>query len=162
MKNSYYSPNDYPNAGEKDEIWARIEHNLPKSQQRSAVIIHWRSFIFGNVAALLILFSGIGIWFIINSPILDRTARVDMAYENAMNTIVNVSPDLLDSAPDERKAMLESTIMNIEDIDRVINEIRDDMLINGTSEIKQRQLRQMYAMKMDNLKDLLLAGEVEL
>jgi hypothetical protein len=162
MKHSFYSPDEHPSRSESDQIWATIEPNLPQMARRSAVIIDWRSFMYGNVAAILILFSGIGMYSVVGSGTPPQGNKIDLAYEQAMNTLVSLSPELIDAAPEDRKARLETTVMNIEDIDRVINEIRDDMLLNGTSEIKQRQLRQMYAMKMDYLKELLLNGEVNL
>ncbi len=162
MKHPFYSHEEHPSRSESDLIWDAIEPNIPKPAHRSAVIIDWRSFLYGNVAALMLLFSGIGVYSMMNSGAPVRGDRIDVAYEQAMNTLVSVSPELIDNAPDDRRARLETTVMNIEDIDRVINEIRDDMILNGTSEIKQRQLRQMYAMKMDYLKELLLNGEVNL
>jgi hypothetical protein len=162
MKNPFYTTDEHPSSSESDIIWNAIEPNIPKVTRRSAVIIDWRSFIYGNVAAMMILFSGIGVYSVVGTDTATRGDRIDLAYEQAMNTLVSVSPELLDGAPEDRKARLENTILDIEDIDRVINEIRDDMLINGTSEIKQRQLRQMYAIKMDYLKELLLNGEVNL
>ncbi len=162
MKNPFYTSNEHPSRTESDLIWNAIEPNLAKVTRRSAVIIDWRSFIYGNVAAMLLLFSGVGVYSVLSSGAPVRGDRIDLAYEQAMNTLVSVSPELIDGAPEDRKARLETTVLNIEDIDRVINEIRDDMLLNGTSEIKQRQLRQMYAMKMDYLKELLLNGEVDL
>lgn len=162
MKNPYYSPDEHPSRSESDLIWNAIEPNIPKSARRSAVVIDWRSFAFGNVAALLIIFAGIGVYSVAISGGGIQGDRIDLAYEQAMNSLVSLSPEIIDGAPEDRKARLETTMLNIEDIDRVINEIRDDMLLNGTSEIKQRQLRQMYAMKMDYLKELLLNGEVDL
>ncbi len=162
MKNPFYSPDEHPTKSEADQIWAQIEPHIPVAVRRSAVIIDWRSFIYGNGAAMLLLFSGVGVYSVLSSGAPARGDRIDLAYEQAMNTLVSVSPELIDGAPEDRKARLETTVLNIEDIDRVINEIRDDMLLNGTSEIKQRQLRQMYAMKMDYLKELLLNGEVDL
>ncbi len=162
MKHPYYNPDELPTRTESDLIWNSVEASIPKTTRRSAVIIDWRSFLFGNVAALMLLFSGVGVYAVLNADTPVRGDRIDVAYEQAMNTLVSVSPALIDGAPEDRKARLETTVMNIEDIDRVIYEIRDDMLLNGTSEIKQRQLRQMYAMKMDYLKELLLNGEVDL
>jgi hypothetical protein len=162
MKHPFYTQDEHPTRSESDHIWDAVERDIPKPARRSAVIIDWRSFLYGNVAAILILFAGIGIYSVVDSASPTPGGRVDMAYEQAMNTLVSVSPELIDGAPEDRRARLETTILSIEDIDRVINEIRDDMLVNGTSEIKQRQLRQMYAIKMDYLKELLLNGEVNL
>lgn len=162
MKHPFYSPEEHPTRFESDQIWNAIEPNIPKATRRSAVVIDWRSFMFGNVAAVLIVFAGIGVYSVALSGNSLQGDRIDMAYEQAMNSLVSLSPEIIEGAPEDRKARLETTMLNIEDIDRVINEIRDDMLINGTSEIKQRQLRQMYAMKMDYLKELLLNGEVDL
>lgn len=162
MNTPYYTPDDHPDLPERTRMWDAVQAGLPRRRTHASVLIHWRSFMLGNAAALLLLFSGIGVWSVVNSASLDRGQRVDHAYETAMNTILGVSPELIEAAPQDHRARLQSTVTNIEDIDRVIIEIRDDMLLNGTSEIKQRQLRQMYARKMDYLKDLLLAGEVEL
>jgi len=60
------------------------------------------------------------------------------------------------------RPILESKIKNIEDLDAMIDEIRNDMLLNGSSDIKRRQLKRLYAMKMDHVKELLLFDEVSM
>jgi len=47
-------------------------------------------------------------------------------------------------------------------LDAMIDEIRNDMLLNGSSDIKRRQLKRLYAMKMDHVKELLLLDEVSM
>jgi hypothetical protein len=104
--------------------------------------------------------------FAIGSSLLNKSAGqaslLDKNYERAMNQLISVTPDLMQQAGEVERSVIESKIKRIEDLDAMIEEIRNDMLLNGTSTVKRMQLKRLYAMKMDHVKELLLLDEVAL
>ncbi|TNE68426.1 hypothetical protein EP331_15830 [bacterium] len=165
MKSDFYSPSDTPGRHEKEMMWNRIELAVAEQRIRSIKSIHWKSFWFGCAASVLIVFSVIGLFTVFRSvtaPNPNSGYALDMTYERAMNQLVSMTPNLVKQADEVERPVLESKIKNIEDIDSMIEEIRNDMLLNGVSDIKRRQLKRLYALKMDHVKDLLLSDEVSM
>jgi hypothetical protein len=79
-----------------------------------------------------------------------------------MNRLLDAAPQASRLASDAGRMKVESRLRGIEDLDAMIEEIRNDMLINGSNDIKKKQLRSLYAMKMDMVKELVLDGEITL
>lgn len=161
MKSSYYTPDDQPSDLEREAMWSRIKPTLPANNPNTTILIHWRSFMLGSAAALLLLFAGVGVWTVSQTAALTHRPKVEAAYADGMRAIATITPVLVQNIPDEKHPLVESTILNIEDIDEAIAEIELDIQQNGTSEIKRRQLRVLFGMKMDYLKELLLMMEDE-
>ncbi len=162
MKPDFYSPSENPSRQEKELMWNRIELAVAEQRIRSIKSIHWKSFWFGCAASILIVFSLIGLFTVfrtLSAPNPNSAYAMDMTYERAMNQLVSMTPNLINQANEVERPVLESKIKNIEDIDTMIEEIRNDMLLNGVSDIKRRQLKRLYALKMDHVKDLLLSDE---
>ena len=162
----FYRKQDHPSRLEKDAMWNQIEEHIFSEKKRPrATVIQWRSFLLGNVAAILIIFAAIGVYsIVINFHHMELTpqTKIDTAYESALKQLTSVTPVIIKQANDVEKPVLESKVRNIEDLDKMIQEIRTDMLINGSSQVKQNQLRRLYAMKLEYVKELLLAGKVNL
>jgi hypothetical protein len=165
MKEFYYRE-EHPSDHEKDMMWSGIQKGMAqRTQSKRATIIHWRSFIMGNVASIILILSAIGAYTVYNHFSMEDMStqyKIDHAYESAMQRLVSITPEIVKQASDVQKPVLESKIQNIENIDKMIKEIRTDMMLNGSSDIKKAQLRRLYAMKMDYVRDLLLAGKVNL
>ncbi len=165
MNTSIYSPSDLPDPDEKQEMWNQISESV-EVKQTPVLSLHWRSFWIGNAAAILIGFALVGLFntgkALIND---DKTVPVnDQMYQtltSATDQLKDITPLLIEQASGPRKMSIESTAMAIEEIDRLINEIRDDMLINGVTPIKQHNLKRLYATKLDFYKDLLLKEDNE-
>lgn len=165
MKKSFYSLDDEPTRPEKEMMWNQIEIAVAEQRIRSIKTVHWKSFWFGSAASILVLLSLVGLFTIIRS--LSTTSQssayaLDNSYERAMKQLVSITPNMVKNADEIERPVLESKIKNIEDLDSMIEEIRNDMLLNGASDIKRRQLKRLYALKMDNVKDLLLSDEVSM
>lgn len=162
----FYKKQDHPSRLEKDAMWDQVENSVFQNRKKPrATIIQWRSFLLGNVAAVLIIFAAIGVYSVVENVHRMEMApqtKIDTAYESAMKQLTSVAPVIIKQANDVEKPMLESKVKNIEDLDNMIQEIRTDMLINGSSQVKQNQLRRLYAMKLEYVKELLLAGKVNL
>lgn len=162
----FYRKQDHPGKLEKGAMWNQIEDSVfQKRQGPHATVIQWRSFLLGNAAAVLIIFAAIGVYSVVTNfhhMEMAPQTKIDTAYESAMKQLTSVAPVIIKQANDVEKPMLESKVRNIEDLDKMIREIRTDMLINGSSRVKRNQLRRLYAMKLEYVKELLLAGKVNL
>lgn len=165
MKPDFYSPEDSPTSWEKQRMWNAIELAVAEQRLHQVKPLHWKSFWIGCAASILILFAVVGM-FAIGSSFLNKsagqTSLLDKNYERAMNQLISVTPDLMQQAGEVERSVIESKIKRIEDLDAMIEEIRNDMLLNGTSTVKRMQLKRLYAMKMDHVKELLLLDEVAL
>ena len=165
MNKSLYTPSDLPDPAEKQEMWSQISESI--DQKKSPIIsLHWRSFWVGNAAAILIGFALVGLFNTVQALIYDDQSIPvnDQMYQtltSATDQLKDITPMLIAQASEPRKMSIESTAMAIEEIDRLINEIRDDMLINGVTPIKQHNLKRLYATKLDFYKDLLLKEDNE-
>ncbi|MBO6525168.1 MAG: hypothetical protein JJ971_15170 [Balneolaceae bacterium] len=160
MNKSLYDPSDSPTLKERELMWENISESLDVNPKPTIHNLHWRSFWIGNAAAILVAFALIGV-FNTADTFLDgnQVSGEDQMYEtltSATNQLRNLPPLLIDQASEPKKSSLESTVMAIEEIDRLIEEIKHDILINGETPIKQQNLKRLYATKLDFYKDLLL------
>ena len=161
MSKSFYSPSDLPDSAEKSAMWSEIKHSLPEREPAKTLNLHWRSFWIGNAAAILIGFALIGVLatgqsFINQNDSLSSEEQVYETLTTATNQLKNLPPLLIDQASESRKSSLESTAMAIEEIDRLIEEIKRDILLNGETPVKRNTLKRLYATKLDFYKELLL------
>lgn len=158
----FYQAQDHPSKAERSAIWQGIEQELPARQQGSSgVIIHWKSFLVGNAAAILLLLAGYGAFALFagsQSQMLNPSSPSSM-YAASIEDLVGLVPDIMQQASVEERRALESKLQGVREIDRIIEELQKDILINGSTESKRRQLKRMYAMKIELLKDVLLTGE---
>lgn len=165
MNTSLYTPSDLPDPTEKKEMWNQISDSLHE-EKAPVLSLHWRSFWIGNAAAILIGFALVGL-FSTGKILMKDDQKIplnDQMYQtltSATDQLKDITPMLIEQASEPRKMSIESTAMAIEEIDRLINEIRDDMLINGVTPIKQHNLKRLYATKLDFYKDLLLKEDNE-
>jgi len=159
----FYHSSDLPTKVEKSSMWRVISQEVPvKSRSLSMIKIHFPSFMYGAVASILLVLSGFGVVTLYSQASQVPQNRIDVAYEDALTTMNTVSHELIDLAPVHKRPMLEAKQGTMEEIDSAIAEIRTDMLLKGNTEYKQRQLRRLYAIKLDYMKELLLKGEQEL
>lgn len=165
MNPQFYDSNDKPTEFEKELMWHSISSEMQENRLRSVSIIHWRSFWYGSVAAVFAFFAFYGAYTLFisqSNSSYNKQAQVDMVYDSALKELASLSPTLIEKTEGPERQRLESQIQNLDEIDLMIKEIRSDMLLNGSSELKRRQLRRLYALKMDQVKALLLADQIRL
>lgn len=164
MKDSFYNLSDSPSEMEKNDMWADIE-NSTRLFKKGPIHLHWRSFIIGNAAAVLFIFASIGLYStgknLLESS--DKTSNQEKVYEalsSASDQLKTLTPLLIDQASEVNKPSVESMATAIEEIDRLIIELKQDIFINGETPVKRNNLKQLYATKLDFYKDLLLKEEI--
>ncbi|MFV1884227.1 MAG: hypothetical protein ACMZ7B_07060 [Balneola sp.] len=166
MDNSFYNPSEQPTSEEKEVMWKSISQRLDSPKVPTILNLHWRSFWVGNAAAILLGFALIGIYsagsFFLNSAQQkDSDQQVYETLNTATNKLRELPPLLIDQATEPNKSSLESTALAIEGIDRLIDEIKEDMLINGETPVKRSNLKRLYATKLDFYKELLLNEDTQ-
>lgn len=162
MNHPYYTNDDQPTASEREQMWQHIDRQTPSDLAKATTItLHWRSFLSGNVAAALLILAAFGAWNVLTQARTDAQLGTDLAFEQGMQVMMQSTDQLVASAPQNQREILEAKVLSIEDIDRAIEEIRNDMVMHGITPMNQRQLRTMYALKLDYLKELLITGDLE-
>ncbi len=159
-KENFYSEDDMPSNKQKELIWNNIKASIP-IKTKSNILFHWKSFALGNVAAVLLIFSTIGIISTYNN-VFDRSSTEEQVYETlntATKQLQDLTPLLIQQANEQNKNSIQSTADAIDEIDKLINEIKTDMLINGSSPSKETSLKRLYATKLDFYKEILLNQE---
>ncbi|MEP5943213.1 MAG: hypothetical protein ABJ356_01555, partial [Balneola sp.] len=82
-KENFYSKNDMPSSNQKGLIWNNVKANIP-IKTKPNILFHWKSFALGNVAAVLLIFSSIGIISTYNN-LFNRSSTEEQVYET-LNT----------------------------------------------------------------------------
>lgn len=158
MKNTFYSSNDYPSKSEKNSLWMNIDSELPRPSSIS-VSLHWKSFWIGNAAAIVLIFACIGIWQTGKNLFQKPRSEQEQVYSGlnaATQQLDMVAPVLIQQAGVQSRSSMESTLSAIREIDRLIEELKNEMLINGITPSKKSNLNRLYATKLDFFKELLL------
>ncbi|MEO1023063.1 MAG: hypothetical protein AAFW89_11025 [Bacteroidota bacterium] len=163
----FYSPSESPTPIEQERMWNSIEDQLP-SPEAAPILMHWRSFWIGNVAAVVLIFALVGVYVTTNlltTGTEQASASEDRMYEtltSATGQLKTITPLLLNTASEQVKPSIESRIQAIEDIDQMIEEMKNDMMINGITPAKEFSLKRLYATKLDFYKEILLDNEGQL
>lgn len=160
MNKNYYHKSDTPASREKEEMWNHINQTLPL-QKQLVESFHWRSFWLGNAAAVLLIFACIGVYYTADGffkPIPDGNTQVYEKLNAAVNQLDEATPVLLQQANMEQRGSMESTLVAIREIDRLIEEVKYEIEINGLSPTSQHSLKRLYATKLDFYKNLLLTN----
>lgn len=161
MDNSFYNSSDNPTSHEKEIMWNKIANSLNPANKPNIFNLHWRSFWIGNAAAVVIAFALIGVFNTANTFFSSKAQKStdEQVYETlstATSQLKELPPLLIDQASEPNRSSLESTAMAIEEIDHLIDEIKQDMMINGETPVKRNNLKRLYATKLDFYKELLL------
>ncbi len=162
MKNKdLYESTDLPTSAERAVMWAGIEEELPRSGPSSIRTLHWKSFWIGNAAAVFMLFALIGVYTTANELLKpdEPDEKMYTALNTASDQLKQITPILINQAGERTKPSIESTADAIAEIDRLIDELKTDMMLNGVTPSKESNLRQLYATKLDFYKELLLNEE---
>jgi len=162
MKN-YYKKQDELRTGEKNKIWNALKDELPSSSF-SYITLHWKSFWFGQAAAFLIIFTGMALFYLsgsTSSPPVESNS-IQETYTITLQELISAQQFVDEPTSEPAYETLQSELKGLKEIDNIIDELRRDMMTNGTSNAKRRQLKQLYATKLDYAKKLILTSEVNL
>ncbi len=158
----FYRDDDNPTRSAKRRIWRSID-GVVRPRRPLLSVSDTRSFGFGIAASFLLLFSGYGLYHIVDRFVaVDRPAelRFDAAYQSAIQEFERVLP--VASGPsydDPAKELLEARLQQIRLIDAAIRELRTDIARTDLSPITQARLRQLYGLKLRALLEIIEQGE---
>lgn len=173
---SYYREDDAPTSREKSSMWTAVARRLPgalpagdssgresgEPTTRRDPSLHWRSFWLGQAAAVLLLlaaFGGYTLWNDLGGA--PPESSLQQTYRSSLQELASSTQFLSPPAGEAQQEALESQLRGLEEIDRMIEEMRSDMLLNGSTRAKRQQLRRLYATKLDFVQKLILTEDQE-
>lgn len=163
-RETYYRADHEPTSGEKASIWSAVAQCLPGATSPDrGLTLHWRSFWLGQAAAVLLLlavFGGYTLWQNLGGS-STPDSPLQRTYRSSLQELASSTQFLSPPSGEQQKA-LDSQLRGLEEIDRMIEEIRSDMLLNGSTRAKRQQLRRLYATKLEFVKKLILTEEESL
>jgi hypothetical protein len=159
----FYRDDDNPTRSTKQRIWRAIDGVLQPRRPLFS-ISDTRSFAYGIAASFLLLFSGYGLYHMVDRFLtVDRPAelRFDAAYQSAIQEFERVLPVASGPSTDEPdKDLLEARLQQIRLIDAAIKELRTDIARTDLSPVTQARLRQLYGLKLRALLEIIEQGEL--
>lgn len=161
----FYTDNDRPSHEAKKRMWGVISRSTGPSRVLFA-IRDSRSFFAGMAAAVLLLLSSTGMYFLANQFAESRQpneVRFDEAYRSAIKEFEDVLPSPVQvSSVETSGGRLQSRIQQLALIDQAITELRIGIDRTDVSPLKRSRLRQLYSMKLQVLQDIIQQGDMEL
>ena len=160
----FYRQEDLPTRKERTTMWKHIAAGI----RPGAIFLSIpdrRSFFYGMAAAILLILSGFGL-----STVLGRFAvpeqpaelRFDEAYRSAIREFEEVLPAVSrESETDRARELLQTRRQQIAMIDAAILELRNDIERTDLSALKRSRLRQLYALKLQALLEIIEQGDLE-
>jgi hypothetical protein len=162
----FYTHDDTPGPKIRAGLWQRIRTQAEPLRTRPWIIADTRSFIFGMAATVIAGLATVGAW-TLGHQLFDNAQpqplRLERAYVSAINEFENVLPIVttsLSQAPRTRDALTERS-RQLSFVDAAIRQLR--LQTNGTDMsplIRERQ-RQLYAMKLRILQQMIEQGDIE-
>lgn len=158
-KEEYYNMDDHPDEQEISALWSTVRRHLPDRDE--SVTIHWRSFWIGQAAAIVLILALVGAWSLWDTLEADTKPdnELQVTYTNTLRELASANPVLNAPQTEQKQEALNDQLKGLEEIDRIINEIRNDILINGSTKAKRNQLRRLYATKLEFVQKFLLNEE---
>ena len=161
----YYTDDDRPSRESRNRMWAVISKSTGQSRIPFAVQDS-RSFFAGMAAAVLLLLSGTGMYFLANQFVESRQpneVRFDDAYRSAIKEFEDVLPSPVQvTSVETNGGRIQSRIQQLALIDDAITELRVGIDQMDVSPLKRSRLRQLYSMKLLVLQDIIQQGDTEL
>lgn len=173
---SFYREDDAPTPREKSSMWTAVARRLPGASPAGAPSgretgepaprrepsLHWRSFWLGQAAAVLLLLAAFGaytLWTDLGGA--PPESSLQQTYRSSLQELASSTQFLSSPSGEAQQEVLESQLRGLEEIDRMIEEMRSDMLLNGSTQAKRQQLRRLYATKLDFVQKLILTEDQE-
>lgn len=158
---TYYRNSDHPSPGEQEQIWHTVKRHLP-GRAPTGKPIHWKSFWIGQAAAILLILALIGAHQVWTQAYFDRSASENdfrQVYRTSLEQMADAGRWMEFTGNEPEQDAAQSLIRGLNEVDRIIEEMRNDMLLNGSTQAKRRQLRRLYATKLNFVQKLILIHE---
>ena len=163
----FYTPGDSPGKRNIAGMWRRIQWQAAPLQTDAWFVSDRRSFMFGMAATVVLGLALVGAWTLVRQAIENaqpQPLRMEQAYVSAIKEFEHVLPFVtakLSQTP-QAKGELSQRNQQLSLVEAAISELR--LQTNGTdlSPLKRERLRQLYAMKLQILQQMIEEGEIEL
>jgi hypothetical protein len=148
-------------------MWRRIRRHAAPLQPDTWFVSDRRSFLLGMAATIVLGLAFVGAWNLARQAFENaqpQPLRLEQAYVSAIEEFEHVLPFVTAriSQTPQAKGELTQRSQQLSLVDAAISELR--LQTNGTdlSPLKRERIRQLYAMKLRILQQMIEKGEIEL
>ncbi len=163
-QNEFYAKKDIPGSFKKKKMWIKISRELSKNNSEDIQFIDWRSFSFGIAAAVILFFTSVGIYTVINSIAENQKPQIVQltdAYRSTISRLENILPENIKS---NRPVDVDEKILPKKEkliyVNEAISELQSEHNKNDYSKLKLERLYSLYKMKLEILEEIIAMEEI--
>jgi hypothetical protein len=163
----FYSADDKPSKSTVGRVWHNIRRHASPLQSTSWFITDVRSFAWGMAATVVLGLALVGAWTLTRQAFENsepQPLRLEKAYVSAISEFEHVLPLVTAKsslAPQGRDEISQRT-QQLNLLDAAITQLRRQTNGSDLSPLLRERLRQLYAMKLQILQQMIEKGEIEL
>jgi hypothetical protein len=162
--NEFYGKKNIPGSFKKRRMWNKIKNELSRVNSREINNIDWKSFSFGIAAALILFFTSVGIYTVINA-IAERQkpqiVQLTEAYKNTVTRLENILPEKIKT---NRPVDIDEKIIPKKEklvyVNEAISELQGEYNKYDYSKLKLERLYSLYKMKLEILEEIIAMEEM--
>lgn len=161
---NFYDKKDIPKNYQKRRIWNNVARELIKDYSDKRKYIEWRSFALGLAAAVILFFTSIGIYTVVNSISEKQKPHIvhlTEAYKTTVSKLENMIPENIKSG---QTVNIDDEILPKKErltyVNEAINDLQNEYNKNDYSRLKLERLYSLYKMKLEILEEIIAMEEI--
>ena len=160
----FYEKNDMPGSFRKRRMWNKISGELFSRNSSDNKFIEWRSFSYGLAAALILFFTSVGIYTVVNTISENQKpqiVQVTEAYRNTVARLENILPENIKAGqPVDIDEQLLPKKEKLLFVNEAISELQNEYDKNDYSKLKLERLYSLYKIKLGILEEIIAMEEI--
>jgi hypothetical protein len=163
----FYTSDDSPRRRNIAGIWRRIQRQASPLKPDTWFVSDGRSFMFGMASTIVVGLALVGAWTLARQTFENgqpQPIRLEQAYVSAINEFEHVLPFVtakLSQIPHSKEELTQRS-QQLSLVDAAIVQLRLQTNGSDMSPLIRVRLRQLYAMKLQILQQMIEKGEIEL
>jgi len=163
----FYTSDDSPGRRARSGMWRGIQRHTAPLQANKWLVSDRRSFVLGMATTVVIGLALVGTWTLTRQAFENaqpQPLRLERAYISAINEFEHVLPFVTAkvSQTPQSKEELTQRAQQLSLIDAAISQLRLQTNVIDLSPLIRERLRQLYAMKLQILQQMIERGEIDL
>lgn len=159
----FYDKKDTLGSFKKRRMWTRIKNELSDADSGDINYIHWRSFSFGIAAAVILFFTSVGIYTVINTMADNQKPQIVQLTEAYKSTVTRLENILPEKIKESRTVDIDEKLLPKKEkliyVNEAINELQSEYNKNDYSKLKLERLYSLYKMKLEILEEIIAMEE---
>jgi hypothetical protein len=163
-KREFYKKNDVPGSFGKSRMWNNIRKELISNYLAGDNSIEWRSFFYGIAAAVILFFTLVGFYTVLDTVSDNQKPQIvhiTEAYRNTAAKLESIIPEKLmsDQSVDIDEQLLPKKEKLIY-VNEAISDLQTEYNKNDYSKLKLQRLYSLYKMKLEILEEIIAMEDI--